>query len=158
VTKSIRAELRSVSEVFVGIGDPYLFGRFHVLISSWSEEIRKLTSSDTFDEHESLVGAGAAALLENFFAILLKPGVMDAFPHALACAPTGWLSKMLAGKAKVASAGSTMPICLFYMAGLLQVRKMGGDLFTCSNSSGGKYCHQGPTCRFCHRFHGWKQK
>jgi hypothetical protein len=90
------------------------------------------------------VGAGAAALLEKFFVTLLKPGAMDAFSHALACPPTWWLSKMLAGKAKVASARSIMPICLFYMAGLLQVRKISGDLFTCSNNSGGKYCHQGP--------------
>jgi hypothetical protein len=37
-----------------------------------------------------------------------------------------------------------MPIYLVYMAGLLQVRKIGGNLLICSNISGGKACHQGP--------------
>jgi hypothetical protein len=95
VTKSIQAKLRSVSGVFVGIRDPYLFGRLHVLISSWSEEIRELTTSDTFDYHESLVVAGAAGLLEKFFATLLKPNAMDAFPCTGLC--THWMTFKSAG-------------------------------------------------------------
>jgi hypothetical protein len=38
VTKSIRVELRSVSGVFVGIGNPNLFGHFHVMILSCAQE------------------------------------------------------------------------------------------------------------------------
>jgi hypothetical protein len=63
-----------------------------VLITALVEEIRESTTSD----HYLLVGLGAAALPTKFLATLLKPGVMDALPHALACcALTGWLSRML---------------------------------------------------------------
>jgi hypothetical protein len=65
-TKSIRSKLRSVSGIFVRIGDPYLCGRFHVLISSWSEEIRELTMSDTFDEYESLVVRVRVSSLQSY--------------------------------------------------------------------------------------------
>jgi hypothetical protein len=43
---------------------------------------------------------------------------MDAISRALACAPTGWLSYMQAGKSKVTSAELRIPICLFYTTGL----------------------------------------
>jgi hypothetical protein len=71
---------------------------------------------------------------------------MDDVSHdALVCAPTGWLSRLLAVKEMVASPGSTIPICLFYMAEIcLRLAIILAE----------KLATRTLTCRLYLRFHG----
>jgi hypothetical protein len=54
-----------------------------------AEKIREWPTSDTFEDHKSLVGVGMVALLAKLLTALLQSGAMGVFSYSLACATTG---------------------------------------------------------------------